>query len=111
MSRPTDSIKRGATLQYSAVVTNQGVPVNLTGWTITSQVRTAKGVLIATIAIAIPSQVGQNIGAFSLRTPTATWPLGTHAWDIAYSYSDGIGGQIVSYTDTVDLVVVLANTV
>lgn len=108
MSRTT-TIKAGATLQYDATVSNSGVPVNLTGWTITSQVKTPSGVLVGTVLATVLDQ-STNLGKYRLRAQTAGWRLGVHGWDIAYSYSDGSGGQSISYTESIELEVVAAVT-
>lgn len=108
MSRTT-TIKCGATLQYDATVSNAGVPVNLTGWTITSQVKTPSGVAVGTVTATVLDQT-TTPGKYRLRAQTAGWRLGTHNWDIKYSYSDGAGGQTISYTESIELEVVAAVT-
>lgn len=103
------TIKRGATLQFDAAVTNAGVPVDLTGWTISSQVRSQTGALIGAVLVTVLDQA-VNTGQYRLHAQTAGWPVGVHIWDIAYSYDDGSGGQTITYTETVRLAVEPAAT-
>ena len=103
------SIKRGATLQFEASVDNDSGPVDLTLWTITSQVRTTKGVLVGEVVATKLDQTTSK-GKYRLLAQTGAWVQGAHLWDIAYSYPDGAGGTTVMYSETVNLYVELANT-
>lgn len=103
------SIKRGATLQFDAALTNSDGPIDLTGWAITSQVRTPAGALIGDVAATVLDQ-STHRGQYRLHASTAAWPPGMYAWDIAYAYSDGAGGQVVTYTEGVQLCVEAAIT-
>ena len=107
MQRTT--IKRGATLQYEASVSNDAVPVDLTGWTITSQVRTPYGSLIGAVNATLLNQT-TNKGQYRLHADTDTWSIGLQLWDIKYSYDDGLGGEVITYTETVELLIDLAVT-
>lgn len=103
------TIKRGSTLQYDATATESGVPVNLTGWTINSQVRTRSGELVGQVTATVLDQA-TSPGQYRLRADTTSWQLGLQLWDIAYSYSDGAGGSIITHTETVRLLVEPAAT-
>ena len=111
MSDSTTTVKRGATLELNASVSNASGPVNITGWTIKSQVWTAKGTKVADLTVATANQIAPNVGAFKLTAATALWPVGEHVMDIAYSYSNGVGGNTITYTDKVVLVVEQSYTV
>ena len=93
------TIKPGDTLLLQCTVTEDDgtTPLNLTGWTIASQVRTKRGVLLATLTVDLHTPAS---GEFSLRTDaTTTWPTGMAEMDISYTDS---GGRVMS-TETLIL--------
>lgn len=78
--------KRGDTFQLELSVSNNGEAVNLTGWTIASQVR-SKSKLISTLAVEYTDRV---LGIYRLRdNNTSDWPLGMLVCDIKYTTDDG----------------------
>jgi len=75
------SHKRGDTLEWVVTLTQDGSAVDISGWTISSDVRNGD-TLIQSLTVAITD--GAN-GVFSLSatpTETASWTLGTHSVDI-----------------------------
>lgn len=96
------TVKRGDTFKLNAAVTADGAAVNITGWTITSQIRTGGGRLINTLTCAIVSgAAGTYTITESAAGVTATWPLEQLEMDIQYSAS----GTVIS-TETVKVDVV-----
>ena len=104
------SIKQGETLQFDAAVTNADGPVDLTGWTIASQVRTPKYALVGDVTVTKLDQT-THTGQYRLLADTSAWATGAQLWDIAYAYPDGAGGQVISYSETVNLYVEPSQTV
>ena len=87
------TIKPGDTLFLECTVTEDDgtTPLNLTGWTIASQVRTKRGLLLADLTVDLHTPIA---GQYSLRTDaTTTWPTGMAEMDISYSDS---GGRVMS---------------
>ena len=93
--------KRGNTFEAQVAYTDEnGVPVNLDteGITVTSQVRTEAGTLVADLVVT-PSDQGVSPGEYTLYkadTDTAAWPLEQLRWDIKYSAA----GVVIS-TETI----------
>ena len=93
--------KRGATFIGSGVYKNaQSLPVDLTGRTVTSQVRTRGGKLVGNLAVTLGNQT-LSPGSFVCRAESAatgTWPLGTLLWDIRITGPEG-----TTITETVEV--------
>ena len=91
-------IKQGETLLLEcAYTTDAGVAINVTGWTIRSQVRDTHNNLLGDLVVDLHTPV---TGQFSITyANTALWPAGPARMDIAYE--DGTGRVI--YTDTVSI--------
>lgn len=89
------NIKRGATLSWLGSYTSAGLPVDLTNFTLTSQVRRTSGTLVADLVVekVIPATLGQ----FRLKATTAAWPVGRLRCDIRFA--DSLSGAVV-YTST-----------
>ena len=76
------NIKQGTSFSVSCVYKADGTnPTDLTGITITSQVRTYEGELVATLS---PVET-TDIGEFTIYAETSAWPLGRLIWDIKYT--------------------------
>lgn len=92
-TRQTIPFKRGDSFRPSlAVTTEDGTPQDITGWTIRSQVRDRKGVLVATLTAANRVDAA---GTFTLAPADAQsaesgWPEGEIEWDIEYTDAAGI---------------------
>ena len=96
MAAPTIPLKRGDTFDLSSVsLTADGVAVNMTGWSVLSQVRTSAGELVQTLDFA---WVDQTEGVFSLASNvTATWPVGLLNSDIQYTLPGGTVRSTVTF--------------
>ena len=91
--------KRGDTFYKANVVSDENGAVDISGWTITSQLRDSNDALIAQCAVVVTNAV---TGSYTLTVAdTTAWPLGALFWDI--QYIDG-GGKIYS-TETIQVVV------
>lgn len=93
--------KRGDTLEWVVSLTQDAVVVDITDWTITSQIR-QETTLTETLTVTV---VDAPNGKFNLSaTPTQTnlWALGSHSVDIEFI---DVGGFVVSsQTFTLQLV-------
>lgn len=79
---------------------NNGLPVDITGWTITSQVRYSKK-LIETLQVVI---VDAAMGSFTISAPdtaTAIWPARQLKCDIQFDKADG--QRVSSQTFIIDV--------
>jgi hypothetical protein len=93
--------KRGDTFYKTNVVSDDNGPVNIAGWTITSQLRDPADVKIADCVVAITDAAA---GAYSLTVANTTaWPLGALFWDI--QYIDGSG--VIFSTETIQVVILM----
>jgi len=92
------AIKRGETLLLECTVANpDGSPLDLTGWTIASQIRDGHDALIATLTVDLHAPAA---GQYRLRcNPTAAWPIGRAYMDIAYN---DVGGRAIT-TETLTI--------
>lgn len=95
---PTFAHKRGDTFDFDGTYTeDDGTPINLTGITVSSQVRTPAGVLVSTAVVTKANQT-TNPGEYSgVIANTAAWPVQKLEWDVQY-----VGGPTDS-TETVYL--------
>jgi hypothetical protein len=85
---PVISFKRGDTLRLGcAAKTEEGLPIDLYNYTVTSQVRTISGDLVSTLE---SQWIDRTQGTFELRVPgdgrTTGWPVGNLEIDIQYNY-------------------------
>lgn len=96
------TIKRGDTLSVAGVAAqDSGVALNLTGYTVRSQVRSSAGALVAALSVTVTSA---TLGTFTLdatAAATASWLTGRHVCDVEYTSAGGI----VSSTETFAVVV------
>lgn len=99
-------IKRGDTFSRQCIFYNDNVnPTDLTNYTIKSQIRSTIGTLISELDIEIRDQ-SNHVGVFIISCDdTSLWPLGSHEFDISYSFS----GTIV-HTETVTISVLRSVT-
>lgn len=84
-------IKRGDTYVVTVTATEDDgtTPIDLTGWTIRSQIRDAEDVLVAQLRVTVTNAAA---GQFTLdqATPDTTgWPVGTCSQDIEYTDPSG----------------------
>lgn len=93
--------KRGDTLEWVVTLTQDGSIVNISDWTITSQIR-QDTTLIASLTV---TKTDSTNGVFSLTATaasTASWSLGTHSVDIEFINDSGF--VVSSQTFTLQLV-------
>lgn len=81
---PNIQFKRGDTFTLGCqFTTSKGVPVDLTGYTIRSQIRKSSGDLLAELTSEITDYIQ---GKYVLTNNTTTsWDIGKHHCDIEYS--------------------------
>lgn len=93
----TITFKRGTSFGANVSYTpSEGQPADLSGFAISSEVRTPAGSLVATLAVTMaPDAMGFHVAA---PEGTATWPLGKLAWDLRFE-RDGA----VAFSETVGL--------
>ena len=92
-------IKQGGQLALSLQnVQDDGTPVDITGATITSQIRDQQGNLIATPTVTV---VDAALGQFALSAPSdTTWPVGTLLCDVLL-----VMNSVPFYSDTFTIAV------
>lgn len=91
------NIKQGDTFSVTGTYTDgNGLPIDLTNITISSQVRSTTLALIDTL-VCVKSG---TTGVYTLSAPIGTdaWPIGEAVWDIKYS-----SGSMVTHTDNINL--------
>jgi hypothetical protein len=91
--------KRGDTFVLSATLENSGNPVDITNFTITSQVRDVADELLQALTVTVTDA---NAGAFTVSaTPaqTETWDVKTYVCDIEFVE---VGGEVNS-TETFEI--------
>ena len=94
--------KRGDTFELSATLENSGNPVDITNFTITSQVRDVADALLQALTVTVTDA---NAGAFTVSaTPaqTETWSVKTYVCDIEFVE---VGGEVNS-TETFQINVI-----
>lgn len=93
--------KIGATFSMSA-----SINTDITGWTITSQIRRLDGTLLDTLVYSLV-EAGEELSTYNFKkVDTSTWPEGTYHCDIRYLESDGT----ISITETFEIKAVRSNT-
>lgn len=93
--------KRGDTLEWVVTLAQDGTAVDITNWTITSQIR-QDTTLISSLTV---TKTDSSNGIFSLTataSATSVWSLGTHSVDI--EFIDATGFVVSSQTFTLQLV-------
>lgn len=97
--------KRGATLSYACALTDDaGDPVDLTGYTVTAEVRSSARELVSTADVTLADQ-GTDPGVFTIEADaadTADWEAGALLrFDVRIE-----SASRVDYTETVEIRVV-----
>lgn len=96
-------IKQGSHFVYDAAVQDNGAPVDMTLWSVASQIRDGE-TLIADLTL---TWVDRAQGKFRLSfAETASWPLKKLKWDIKYTTNTGQ----ITHTDTILVMVFDAET-
>ena len=94
--------KRGDTFELSCDLENEGAEVDITNFTITSQIRQADDTLLQALTV---TKTDAAAGLFTLTAPspqTARWPPGGYACAIAFV--DGGGEVYSSQTFTISVI-------
>lgn len=83
--------KRGASFAIIRNSANDGMPTDMEGWTLRSQLRSGS-TLLADLTVTVEEGEDAEPGAFMLSADDTTdaWPLGRAAFDVEYTDSDGI---------------------
>lgn len=90
--------KRGATYQKTFMAREvDGSAVPLTGYQVSSQIRTPQGDLVADAAITITDEMYGQFDAFV--EDTSAWPLGKLLQDVKYVSPEGE----INYTETLEI--------
>jgi len=93
--------KRGDTLEWVVSLTQNGSVVDITGWTITSQIRQETTLTDSLTVVIVSLENGQfNLSATPVQT--ASWSLGSHSVDV--EFIDAGGFVVSSQTFTLQLV-------
>lgn len=93
----TLSIKQGDTLQIDGTRTDSaGDPVDISGHTITSQIR--KGSLVFDLACEIVVAAAGTFRLSATAAETALWARGTYVHDVQFEASDGFVASTESTT-------------
>lgn len=93
--------KRGDTLEWVVTLTQNGSAVDITDWTITSQVR-QDTTLVASLTVTKTNSANGEFSLTALASQTASWSLGSHSVDI--EFIDGSGFVVSSQTFILALV-------
>ena len=92
------TVKRGDTLSVAGVATqDSGVALNLTGYTVRSQVRSSAGALVAALTVTVTNAA---LGTFALgatAAATATWLAGRHVCDVEYTSAGGVVSSTATF--------------
>jgi hypothetical protein len=97
--------KRGDTFALLGSVSEDGAPVNITGWTARAQLRRSSDELVATLVFSIVSGIAGTY-QFTFADSTEAWPLGTLYGDIEFTTVAGAIGS----TDDFAVVVIRDRT-
>lgn len=85
----TIEIKQGDTLELACRLQAGGEPVDITGWSIASQVRAPGGNLVHAFVAAITAPALGEYRLPASAEQTATWPAGGLSMDIRYTDPSG----------------------
>lgn len=88
---PSLRLKRGDTvlLAFEAKA-DDGTPQNLTGYTVTSQVRSPQGTLIDALAVTLVDAVAGELTLGATAAATAGWPVGKLLCDLRLALDDDV---------------------
>ena len=81
--------KRGDTFSLSSSVENSGVAVDITGWTISSQVRKADDTLVEDLTVTIDDALGGLFTLSATALATESWPVENLYCDIEFTEAGG----------------------
>ena len=100
------TVKAGDTFSASAIYKDSSDnAIDLTDYTIESQVRDMQGNLLSSLTIVKLNQTTDK-GKYTLSCDTSSWPIASVQWDVKYT----INGTVV-HTDTQKISVVQSITI
>lgn len=79
--------KRGDTFELSGILQDEGIPVNLTGYSIAAQIRNG-GWLVSTLQCTITDAVLGQYNIFKAHADTKDWPTRDLEMDIEFTTAD-----------------------
>lgn len=85
----TIKFKRGDTFLRNCQISENGVPIDITGWTIRSQIRDKSGVLVDNLVTSITNAATGSYTINKSAVSTASWIVGDHFMDIEFTTSAG----------------------
>lgn len=98
---PDITHKRGDTFSYYGTVTLNGSPVDITSWTITSQLRDAADVVIQDFTVTTTDAAGGEYLLSATPADTADWAPGNYFMDVDYVDSLGFKQSTATLVVTV----------
>lgn len=78
--------KRGDTFRQDAVVKIAGTPVDISDWTITSQLRAIDDTLLEDFMVTVTNAALGRYRIEATAIQTALWPIGKAKMDLQYEY-------------------------
>lgn len=94
-------LAQGTTFVLGAQIQDRlGAPVDLTGATLTAQMRDALDNVVATLAVTTVAN-RPGVAQISFAGDTATWPVGRYRTDLRVVWPSGLTQQTRTYTVTV----------
>lgn len=97
----TFSHKRGDTFALACSAENAGVAVDLTNYTISSQIRDTADSVIETLTVTKTSAVDGEFTMSATATQTELWTLGSHQCDIEFVSASGEVDSTETFTISV----------
>ena len=96
------SHKRGDTFELSASLENEGTPVDLTNFTITSQIRDKDDSLLQPLTVTVTDAVNGEFTLSATAAETETWGVEQYQCDI--EFVEGSGEVNSSETFTINVI-------
>lgn len=93
--------KRGDTFSLSSSVENEGVAVDITGWTIESQVRQSDDTLVQALTVTITDAVNGLFTISATALQTESWPIASLLCDIEFTEPSGEVNSTETFTISV----------
>lgn len=81
--------KRGDTFELSSTVENEGVAVDITNWTISSQARDEDDAVLQTFTVTKTDAINGAFTITATAAQTELWGLGNYSMDIEFIDASG----------------------
>ena len=94
--------KRGDTFDFLFTAENNGVAIDLTGYTITSQARASDDTVLQSFTVTITSAVNGQFTLTAAVAATELWTPGAYNMDI--EFVDGSGVTVSTQTFTLNVI-------